>query len=67
MPAAEQSPPEKNELAACRPWLDKQIAEVNPAVIVLTGATAVQAVLEKKADLHGIHVLREQRVVWVTA
>ena len=43
--------PKKNELAACRPWLDKQIAEVNPAVIVLTGATAVQALLEKKAAM----------------
>ena len=43
--------PKKNELAACRRWLDIQISAVNPAVIVLIGATAVQAVLEKKAAM----------------
>ena len=43
--------PKKNELAACRPWLDMQIALVNPAVIVLTGATAVEALLGTKAAM----------------
>jgi DNA polymerase len=43
--------PKKNELQACRPWLDMQIALVNPAVIVLTGATAVEALLGTKAAM----------------
>lgn len=37
--------PRKAELAACRPWLDLQLAEVDPQVIVLAGATAVEAIL----------------------
>lgn len=43
--------PKKNELAACRPWLDLQITTVNPAVIVLTGATAVEALLGVRAAM----------------
>lgn len=33
------------ELAACRPWLEQQIALVDPALIVLLGATALEGVL----------------------
>ena len=35
--------PKKAELAACRPWLNLQLEAINPKVIVLTGATAVEA------------------------
>jgi uracil-DNA glycosylase len=37
--------PNGAEIAACRPWLDTEIALVKPRVIVLLGATAAQAVL----------------------
>jgi uracil-DNA glycosylase family 4 len=37
--------PSAAEMAACRPWLDRQIAAVDPALILLAGASALQAVL----------------------
>ena len=37
--------PNAIEIAACRPWLDAEIAAVQPEVIVCLGATAAQALL----------------------
>jgi uracil-DNA glycosylase len=37
--------PNSVEVAACRPWLDAEIASVHPKVIVCLGATAAQALL----------------------
>jgi DNA polymerase len=37
--------PNAAELAACRPWLDAELAVVKPAVLVALGATAAQALL----------------------
>ena len=37
--------PNWSEIAACRPWLDAEIAVVQPSVIVCLGATAAQALL----------------------
>jgi uracil-DNA glycosylase family protein len=37
--------PNSAEIAACRPWLDAEIAAVQPKVIVCLGATAAQALL----------------------
>lgn len=48
--------PKRMELNACRPWLDQQLALIDPAVIVLAGATALEAVLGSKGrmtDLRG--------------
>ena len=53
--------PKKTELAACRFWLDLQLAAVNPKVIVLTGATAVEAILGIKG---GMTQLRGQWQIW---
>jgi len=39
--------PNAQEIAACRPWLDAEIAAVKPRVIVCLGATAAQALLGK--------------------
>ena len=47
----QQPTAEKGELRSCRPWLDQQLALVNPAVIVLTGATAVEAILGIKGGM----------------
>jgi DNA polymerase len=49
--------PTPEEMAACRPWLHKQIALVDPALIVLAGATAMEGVLGIKG---GITRLRGQ-------
>ena len=37
--------PNAAEIAACRPWLDAEIAVLHPKVIVCLGATAAQALL----------------------
>jgi DNA polymerase len=39
--------PSWSEVAACRPWLDAQLALVQPQVLVLLGATAAQGLLGK--------------------
>jgi DNA polymerase len=39
--------PSSAEIAACRPWLDAEIAATKPKVIVCLGATAAQALLGK--------------------
>lgn len=39
------SKPNSAEIAACRPWLDTEIALVKPRVLVCLGATAAQALL----------------------
>ena len=53
--------PKKAELASCRSWLDLQLAAVDPKVIVLTGATAVEAILGIKG---GMTQLRGQWQSW---
>ena len=48
--------PRRTELSACRPWLDRQLELIDPVVIVLAGATALEAVLGSKGrmtDLRG--------------
>lgn len=37
--------PSAAEIAACRPWLDAEIAELSPKIIVCLGATAAQSLL----------------------
>lgn len=39
--------PNGAEIAACRPWLETEIALVKPRVLVCLGATAAQALLGK--------------------
>jgi uracil-DNA glycosylase family protein len=40
--------PSAGEIAACRPWLDTEIALVQPGAIVCLGATAAQALLGRQ-------------------
>ncbi len=49
--------PTPAEMAACRPWLEQQIALVDPALIVLVGATALEGMLGIRS---GITRLRGQ-------
>jgi uracil-DNA glycosylase len=39
--------PNSREIAACRPWLDAELALLKPEVVVCLGATAAQALLGK--------------------
>jgi len=36
--------PRANELAACRPWLDAELAAIKPEILVCLGATAARAI-----------------------
>ena len=49
--------PTSGEIKQCRPWLEEQIAVVNPSLVLLAGATALQALLGIKS---GISKLRGQ-------
>ncbi len=40
--------PNAAEIAACRPWLESEIAVVRPKIVVCLGATAAQALLGKQ-------------------
>jgi uracil-DNA glycosylase len=40
--------PNAAELAACRPWLDAEVAVVKPKVVVALGATAAQSLLGRQ-------------------
>jgi DNA polymerase len=53
--------PTPQEMAACRPWLARQIEAVDPAVILLAGATAMEGVLGIRG---GITRLRGQWRQW---
>ncbi|HEY1810683.1 MAG TPA: UdgX family uracil-DNA binding protein [Acidobacteriaceae bacterium] len=37
--------PSAREIAACRPWLDAEIEEIQPDIVVCLGATAAQSLL----------------------
>jgi uracil-DNA glycosylase family protein len=37
--------PNREEVAACRPWFDAEVAHVEPRLVVCLGATAAQALL----------------------
>jgi uracil-DNA glycosylase family protein len=39
--------PSMGEIAACRPWLDAELAAIKPRAVVALGATAAQALLGK--------------------
>jgi uracil-DNA glycosylase family 4 len=36
--------PRASELAACRPWLEAELAAINPQILVCLGATAARAI-----------------------
>jgi uracil-DNA glycosylase len=40
--------PNWSEISACRPWLDAELAVVQPQVLVCLGATAAQALIDRK-------------------
>jgi uracil-DNA glycosylase len=51
--------PDAAEVAACRPWLDAELAVVEPEVLVCLGATAAQALLGRTFKV------TQQRGTWV--
>ncbi|MDQ4039601.1 MAG: UdgX family uracil-DNA binding protein [Actinomycetota bacterium] len=54
--------PDLGHLGACKPWLDAELAQVDPALVVAMGATAARAVLGpgiKVTQQRGEILLRE--------
>jgi DNA polymerase len=43
--------PDVGEITACHPWLDRELALVQPRVVVAMGATAVRALLERPGTI----------------
>jgi uracil-DNA glycosylase family protein len=54
--------PDRAEVSACRPWLEGEVARVQPELIVLLGATAAQAILGSQ-----FRVTRERGIVRPTS
>jgi DNA polymerase len=63
------SKPGAREIAACKPWLEAEVAAVKPKMIVCLGATAAQSLLGKDFRLtqHRGEVLKTDFAPWVLA
>jgi DNA polymerase len=48
-------PPRKDESAACRPYLDRQLALIHPHVICPMGNSAIHALMDKTESVTSIH------------
>jgi len=61
--------PKRTEVIACRPWLEAEIEEVHPRVIVALGATAAQSLLGPSFKLtkHRGKFVESEWPAWVTA
>lgn len=61
--------PNQLEIAACRPWLEAEIAVTRPQVIVCLGATAAQAMLGRnfKVTQHRGEILPYNLAPFITA
>jgi DNA polymerase len=62
--------PAQHEIQACNYWLEQELAEIRPRVVVALGATALKAVLRdphaRLQDLLGKNVEHEGRLVVAT-
>jgi len=61
--------PNAVEIAACRPWLDAEIAALRPKIIVLLGATAAQSLLGRdfRVTQHRGEFLKSELALYVMA
>ena len=61
--------PNAVEVAACRPWLDAEIAALRPKIIVLLGATAAQNLLGRdfRVTQHRGEFLKSELALYVMA
>ena len=61
--------PNSEEIGACRPWLEAEIEQVKPKVIVCLGATAAQALLGKdfRVTRQGGQFMASALGPWMTA
>jgi uracil-DNA glycosylase len=61
--------PNSKEISACRPWLEAEIARIEPEVIVCLGATAAQALITRnyRVSHSPVEMLRSPFAPWITA
>lgn len=61
--------PNQLQIAACRPWLEAELAVVRPEVVVCLGATAAQALLGKdfRVTRQRGQMLASSLAPWITA
>jgi uracil-DNA glycosylase family protein len=61
--------PSTSEIAACRPWLDAEIAALQPKVIVCLGASAAQALLGRhfRVTLHRGELMKSSLASFIMA
>jgi uracil-DNA glycosylase family protein len=61
--------PNAEEIAACRPWLEAEIARVKPKVIVCLGATAAQALISREFRVSHNHgeLMKSSLAEWIAA
>jgi len=64
-PPYENRPPNAEEIAACAPWLDQQLALIQPKLIVTLGRYAMEAFLpgKKISEVHGKLFSRGEQIV----
>ena len=53
--------PNRSEIVACRPWLERELAVVEPQVVVALGVTAASSLLDRPAV---ISKLRGRALTW---
>lgn len=54
-------PPRKDELEACRPYLEKQIKIVQPKIIIALGNYALKTLLDDELSISKIHGIQKKR------
>jgi uracil-DNA glycosylase family protein len=61
--------PNAEEIAACRPWLEAEIARVKSKVIVCLGATAAQALISREFRVSHNHgeLMKSSLAEWIAA
>lgn len=47
--------PQENEITICKPYLQAQIATINPEIIITLGTPATQTMLGRTVSMSGIH------------
>lgn len=50
--------PTAEEIALCRPFVEKHIALLNPLIVVLVGSTAVESIMKQDHEKFSMHTLR---------
>ncbi|MFX1332730.1 MAG: uracil-DNA glycosylase, partial [Promethearchaeota archaeon] len=60
--------PNRSEIEACRPYLERQIEIIDPQIIVLLGGVAVSSVIgpRKMAEAHGKFYEAGDRTYFIT-